>query len=179
MDFYLEQLTKGITSATESLDQDTWSWHPEGKWSAGEIFEHLFLTYTGTIKGFARCLEAGKPLARTPTLADRIRTLVVVGIGYMPGGRKAPKHAAPRGTPREQVIAQVFAKIFEMDAIISQAEAKYGFGTRVLDHPILGPLRGWEWRKFHWVHGRHHLRQICELRRRAAQFAPQGADDSH
>lgn len=179
MDFYLERLTQAITSATESLDRDTWSWRPEAKWSAGEIFEHLYLTYTGTIKGFERCLEAGKPLARTPSLADRMRTLVVVGIGHMPEGRKAPRHAAPRGTPRAQVIAGIFAKISEMDAIISQAEAKYGVGTRVLDHPIIGPLRGWEWRKFHWIHGRHHLRQISELRRRAAQFAPQVADDSH
>ncbi|MGZ4836286.1 MAG: DUF1569 domain-containing protein [Terriglobales bacterium] len=31
-----------------------------------------------------------------------------------------------------------------------------------MDHPFLGPLTADEWRKFHWVHGRHHTRQIRE-----------------
>jgi hypothetical protein len=28
----------------------------------------------------------------------------------------------------------------------------------------LGPLTGAQWRKFHLVHGRHHARQIRQLR---------------
>jgi len=31
-----------------------------------------------------------------------------------------------------------------------------------MDHLFLGPLTANEWRKFHWVHGRHHARQIRE-----------------
>jgi hypothetical protein len=55
-------------------------------------------------------------------------------------------------------------KIAAMDAIIAQAEEKYGKRTRLLDHPILGPLQGREWRKFHWVHGLHHVKQMRALR---------------
>jgi hypothetical protein len=33
-----------------------------------------------------------------------------------------------------------------------------------LDHPILGPLTGGQWRKFHLVHGLHHVKQIRRLR---------------
>jgi hypothetical protein len=29
-----------------------------------------------------------------------------------------------------------------------------------LDHPFIGPLTADQWRKFHWVHGRHHIRQM-------------------
>jgi len=179
MDFYLERLTNGIASATESLDAHTLLWHPEAKWSTAEILEHLYLTYTGTIRGFQRCLEAGNPPARTPSLRDRMRTFLVLGIGHMPKGRKAPKNALPRGISAELVLTDILAKISEMDAVIRQAEAKYGARTPVLDHPILGPLRAREWRKFHWVHGRHHLNQIRKLRRRAAQFPPQVTDPSH
>jgi hypothetical protein len=31
-----------------------------------------------------------------------------------------------------------------------------------MDHLILGPLTAGQWRKFHWVHGQHHARQIRE-----------------
>jgi hypothetical protein len=99
-------------------------------------------------------------MARVPTWTDRMKTCVVVGLGHMPGGRKAPKHSTPRGLPPEQVRREIGTKIAAMDAIIARAEERYGKETRLLDHPILGPLRGREWRKFHWVHGMHHVRQI-------------------
>jgi len=164
MDFYLQRLQNAIASVTEGISADLLQQHPEGNWCTAEILEHLYLTYTGTIKGFERCLEAGKPLARVPTWNDRFRTFVVVGIGHLPEGRTAPKNATPRGLPPEQVLAEVVEKIGAMGAVIAQAEEKYGKHTRLLDHPILGPLQGREWRKFHWVHGQHHINQMRALR---------------
>ncbi len=164
MDFYLQRLQNAIASVTEGISADLLQQHPEGNWCTAEILEHLYLTYTGTIKGFERCLEAGKPLARVPTWNDRFRTFVVVGIGHLPEGRTAPKNATPRGLPPEQVLAEVVEKIGVMGAVIAQAEEKYGKHTRLLDHPILGPLQGREWRKFHWVHGKHHINQMRALR---------------
>ncbi|MGZ7099671.1 MAG: DUF1569 domain-containing protein [Candidatus Angelobacter sp.] len=35
-----------------------------------------------------------------------------------------------------------------------------------MDHPVLGPLTAAEWRKFHLVHGLHHVKQIRSLRER-------------
>ena len=164
MDFYLERLQNAIVSVTEGISAGLLQQHPEGKWCTAEILEHLYLTYTGTIKGFERCLQAGKPLARVPTWNDRLRTFVVVGIGHLPEGRTAPKNATPRGLPPEQVLADVVEKIGAMDAVIAQAEEKYGKCARLLDHPILGPLQGRQWRKLHWVHGLHHVKQMRALR---------------
>jgi len=138
--------------------------HPDGRWCAAEILEHLYLTYRGTVKGAERCLQEGKPLARTPTLQDRVRTAVVVGFGYMPEGRKAPERSTPRGMPAEEVVKAVGPEIAAMDDAIAKCEARFGRGTPILDHPILGPLTARQWRKFHWVHGRHHVKQIWKLR---------------
>jgi Protein of unknown function (DUF1569) len=165
MDFYLQRLQDAIASATKGLSGDALLQHPEGKWSTAEILEHLYLTYTGTIKGFERCLEGGKPLARAPVFMDRVRSFVVVGLSHLPEGRTAPKNTTPRGLPVEQVRSEVAAKISAMDAVIALAEQKYGAQTRLVDHPILGPLRAREWRKFHWVHGNHHVKQIVRLRK--------------
>jgi hypothetical protein len=177
MDFYLQRLQNAIASATEDLSNEALMRHPEGRWCAAEILEHLYLTYTGTVKGFEKCLQAGKPLARVPAWRDRIRTFVVLGLNHLPEGRKAPKNTMPRGLPVDQVRAEVAAKIAAMDAIITLAEEKYGSQTRLLDHPILGPLRARDWRKFHWVHGSHHLKQIRRLRNNVSGGSEPGRDD--
>lgn len=168
MDFYLRRLQDAIRSVTGDMSPEMLGRrpHPE-KWSAAEVLEHLYLTYTGTIKGFENCLAAGKPLARAQTWKDRMRTGLVVGLGYMPEGRKSPKNATPRGLACDRVLAEFAEKIVAMDAVISKAEEKFGSKPPLLDHPILGPLRAQQWRKFHWVHGRHHLKQLERLRREA------------
>jgi DinB family protein len=165
MNFYLQRLQNAIASATKDMTAEMLGRRPHpDKWSAAEVLEHLYLTYTGTIKGFEKCIAAGKPLARVPGWKDRARTFVVVGCRYMPGGRKAPENAMPRGLPPDRVRAEFAEKIAAMDAVIAQAEAKYGSDCQLLDHPILGPLRAGQWRTFHWVHGRHHLKQLQRLR---------------
>jgi hypothetical protein len=158
MDLYLERLQQAIATATRGMTSEELTrhpeGHPEGQWSAAEVLEHLYLTYTGTLKGFERCLKAGKPLASAPTLKQRVSAAVVTEIGYFPKGRKSPETARPKGIPAEKVIADIGPQIAAMDRLIAQCEAQYGARSKVLDHPILGPLTARQWRKFHWVHGR-------------------------
>jgi hypothetical protein len=165
MDAYLQRLQEAIASATHGMSAEDLRRHPEGKWSTAEVLEHLCLTYTGTTKAFERCLNEGKPLARAPLLRDRMSAFVVTGLGHIPEGRKAPQHAQPRGRQVEEVVREIGPRILAMDELIAQCEARFGKRTRLLDHPFLGPLTARQWRKFHWVHGRHHLKQIQKLRK--------------
>jgi hypothetical protein len=167
MDAYLKRLQDAIQSATDGMTAEELRRHPEGKWCTAEILEHLYLTYTGTTKAFERCLQAGQPQVRARGFKDRLRTTVVIGLGHMPEGRKSPKHALPRGMAPEEVAGGIGLRIFAMDAAIAQCETRYGKRTLVLDHPVLGPLTARQWRKFHWVHGRHHVKQIQNLRRQS------------
>ncbi len=164
MDLYLQRLQEAVQSATHGMTTEALTRHPEGKWSAAEILEHLYLTYTGTVKGFQRCLQAAKPLASSPSFMQRVATAVVVGAGHMPNGRKAPENTRPRGMPAEKLLAEILSQIGAMDDVIAQCETRYGRRTKVLDHPILGALTARQWRKFHWVHGQHHVKQILRLR---------------
>jgi hypothetical protein len=84
MDFRLDKLKQSLESAVEGMTTEQLSWHPPGKWCALEVLEHLYLTYTGTIKGFERVMISGKPLASRPSLAHRVLTFVVVGLGHVP-----------------------------------------------------------------------------------------------
>jgi hypothetical protein len=97
MDSRLDKLKKSQDSAVEGMSSEQWRWHPPGKWCAAEVLEHLYLSYTGTIKGFERIMTAGKPLASRASMAQCVRSLVVVGLGHMPAGTKAPAVAVPKG----------------------------------------------------------------------------------
>ena len=109
-------------------------------------------------------MTSGKPLATKASMAHRALTFMMVGLGHMPAGRKAPAVAQPRGLPPEQVRDEIGAKLMAMDAIIAQCEARFGRHVKLLDHPILGPLNAAQWRKVHLVHGRHHQKQLLRLR---------------
>jgi Protein of unknown function (DUF1569) len=171
MDSHLEQLQQAIASATRGMSRqelirhpDSYpKGHPRGKWSAAEVLEHLYLTYTGTIKGLERCLQTGKPLASPITLKQRARITLVIKLGFLPKGKKAPERSTPRGMSPDKVTAEIGSQIATMGELLAQCEARYGARTRVLNHPILGPLTAQQWRKFHWVHGWHHVKQISKL----------------
>src|SRR5205807_9136167 len=61
----------------------------EGKWSAADVLEHLSLTYKGTARGFAKCMQGDRPLATNLRFKQRLGIWVVTGLGYLPGGREA------------------------------------------------------------------------------------------
>lgn len=164
MDPHLQKLREAIASAVEAMSPEQMTSHAPGKWCAAEILEHLYLTYTGTVKGFERVAEAGKSLATMQTWAQRGRTFVVVGLGYLPKGREAPPVARPRGVPPEKVRSEIGPKIAEMDDVIRRCEERLGERKKLLDHPILGALTAAQWRKFHLIHGLHHVKQLRLLR---------------
>ncbi len=112
-------------------------------------------------------MAKGKPLASRASVAQRVLTFVVVGLGHLPAGRKAPAIVQPKGLPVEQVRNEIGEKLAAMDAIIAECEVRFGPWVQVLDHPILGPLTATQFRKLHLVHGRHHLKQLLRLRESA------------
>ena len=105
MDSYLESLQQAIAGATSDMSSEQLTRKLEGKWSAAEVLEHLYLTYTGTQKAFERCLKAGKPLAGIPTFKQRVSaTALVTEFGYFPSGRKSPDMVLPKGMPRKKSL---------------------------------------------------------------------------
>jgi hypothetical protein len=160
----VETTWKLIAGATEGMSAEDLGRHPEGKWSSAQIVEHLLLTHTGTIAGLRKALAAGAPLGGRPTLKQRLSQFVVLDVGFLPGGRKAPALTVPKGAAPEQVVPMDEKALADMDATISECEKRYGDAVKIADHPVLGPLTAAQWRKFHFVHARHHMKQIARLR---------------
>jgi hypothetical protein len=164
MDSKLKRLHDTIAIAIRDMTPDDLTHHPEGKWSTTEVLEHLNLTYTGTIKNLERCLAAGKAGASSDRRSKLWQRLIVTRLGYLPTGRKSPDRVRPHGMPCEQVVAEILRNINRMDSVIRECETRFGKRDAVADHPVLGPFTVSEWRSFHLVHGKHHVKQIVRLR---------------
>jgi DinB superfamily len=166
MNPYFRRLQDAIESATRNMSVAELSQRPaEGKWSSAEILEHLSLTYIGTVRNLERSLTVGRPLEGAPTLKQRVISSLVVDFGYLPNGRKSPEAAEPKGMLAENIIDEINSRIAQLDDVIEKCESKFGKTAFVASHPILGPFTMQQWRKFHWVHGRHHVRQIERMRK--------------
>ena len=163
MDFYLQRALQAIQHETSGMSPDQLGWHEEGKWSAAEILEHLSLTFTSTSKAMESFNVEGSASRKAPTLKQRLIRRIVVDWGYFLSGRSAPDFTRPKGLPPDRAVATICQDIAEMDEKIEACERKYG-NNWLGKHPILGPFRPKHWRKFHYVHTCHHMKQIARLR---------------
>jgi uncharacterized protein DUF1569 len=167
---YLQRVQDAIADATRGMNAKELARHTEGKWSTAEILEHLDRTYTGTALHLQKCLDAGAPTASRAKLAQRFIVGIVVKLGYMPSGRKSPEFALPNGLAPEEILRSIPAHIADMDRVLTECERRFGARRHLADHPLLGPLSTEEWRKLHWVHTRHHMKQIARLKTISLDF---------
>jgi hypothetical protein len=166
MHHHLERCLSFLERATGGLTETQGRARLDGKWSVAEIVEHLDRAYAATAKGLERCLASDRPQASTPTLASRLRVAVVIRAGHFPRGRLAPRAVLPTGTlGLADALASARRSLRALDMAAIGASGRFG-RARVMDHPVIGPLTVDQWRRFHWVHTRHHARQI-EQRRKA------------
>ena len=160
-----------IDEATAGIDNASAATRVDGRWCVAEIVEHLDRTYTGTVKGFERCLGAGVSRASASTLRSRLRVFAILTVGYFPTGIEAPAHVVPTGrVSLQELLEKVRAHLQALDSAAAATETQLGRGP-VMDHPILGPFTVAQWLRFHRIHTRHHQKQILERRRRLQSLA--------
>jgi len=160
----LEQCRSGIRSALDGLSVEHIEASANGKWSIASIVEHLDLTYTANIQGLERRLQRGGPAPRQVTAKQRIRKLIVTRVGRFPTGIDAPAAVRPAGRRFAEVSVVIDPHLLVLDQRLKDVARAFGAHALVLNHPILGPFSVADWRRFHWVHTRHHLRQIQSRR---------------
>jgi len=172
MNEYYRRALAAIDKATQDMTDEELNFHPEGKWSSAEILEHLTMAFAGTAKMFSQAIANGRPLGDVPNAKQRLTSFVVTGLGYFPEGRKAPKHVVPSGSlSGRKAVEQIRADLERLDAMHAECLAKVGERGCVANHPVLGPLTIQQWPRFHWVHTRHHMKQIERLRTMQANGA--------
>ena len=169
----LESVSARISRELNGVDAETSQKHPSDSvhlWSLQQVIEHLLLTYRGTAENLETRLRKGRisrNQRRTPL--QWFLQLMVLSFGYFPQGVPAPDGTVPQpgflaAMDGGSLAEQLRADLSLMDAALDRCRRKFGM-ERVAVHPILGPMRVDQWRRFHAVHTLHHLRQLQRVRR--------------
>jgi hypothetical protein len=173
----LERVVCQIESEVGGLDAETAQLHPKDLpyiWSAQQVVEHLVLGYRMTSRTLESRLNKGR-LARhrKRTWLQWSLQLMILTFGDLPTGVPAAEETTPvpdsfAALDGHQLSDLLRKEIDAMDSLLDQCRRKFGM-ERVATHPLLGPLRVDQWRRFHVVHGYHHLEQLRSI---LAQVAP-------
>jgi hypothetical protein len=173
----LERVVSQIASELRHLDTEATQLHPKGliyKWNTQQVVEHLVMGYRSTTETLETRLRKGR-LSRKHgrTYLQWSLQMMILSFGTMPRGVPALDETMPKPgcfpamSGRE--LSHLLRREMEpMDTALDACRRRFGI-ERVGIHPFLGPLRVDQWRRFHTVHGHHHLTQ---LRAVLAQVAP-------
>lgn len=111
----------------------------------------------------------GPPQVRSASMSEFWKKFLVVDLGILPSGAKSPPTVTPRGDSGPVALERALANLERMDVAIAGAEKRWGTQEAIAMHPVLGPMNSTQWRKFHYVHGHHH---VLQMRKRATSKEP-------
>ncbi|QNI35443.1 DUF1569 domain-containing protein [Edaphobacter albus] len=140
------------------------------RWNIHQIVEHLLLSYSSTVSSLEDRLAKGYPTRVSATPSQRLARFVVITLGYLPSGREAPSITLPQTESPTALFdgatlsSAISADLSSLDLLLDRAEQQF-HSTPCFSHFAFGPLTIQQWRRFHLIHGRHHLRQVLSIRR--------------
>ena len=162
-----DEFSAALAGLSATQTQATPAAHPE-KWSIQQIVEHLLQTYRATITAIQVRLDKRTPTRAAPTLQQRVGQFLVIDLGRFPRGRPAPAAVSPSLPSSlrsgEELVSHLSRELAELETVAAAGERLFA-NRRAVSHMILGPLSLPQWRRFHLIHGRHHMRQIKAIRR--------------
>jgi hypothetical protein len=138
---------------------DDWHRRIPGKWSLAQVLRHLAIGVDYSATTFeARAAKTDMKRRATPRQA--LLRHLILGLGKFPKGGEAPAGSIPEDRPDpEAATAQFRMGVARLEALI-EAWPKPRLTRIFVKHPVLGDLNLPEWVRFHYVHCRHHGRQI-------------------
>jgi len=169
MDQVLQRLDEELGLAVRGLSAQETQWTPmlaPEKWTIQQIVEHLLLSYRSSWLVFQKRIDKAAPTQAKPSLRQRMAQ-AMIGMGYFPRGRQAPAEVSPEPSeihrPGDELARKIEEELTRLDAAASEAERLFG-KRQFATHFVLGPLSARQWRRFHLVHGLHHVKQIRQIR---------------
>jgi heat shock protein HspQ len=180
MHLVLEGVIAQFAAELNGLNAETTQLHPRGlahKWTAQQVVEHLVLDYRKTAQDLEIRLSKGhRPRNRNVTRLQWLLQLMMLSFGVYPRGVPASEEATPvpgsfAAMSGRQLSDLLREEMESMDAALDKCRQKFGM-EKVARHTLLGPMRVDQWRRFHVIHGEHHLVQLRDV---IAQVSPEFA----
>jgi len=159
---YLEQTRDQLLAATKGLSEAQLKFKPApDRWSVIECVEHLTL-----IEGMvSQNVFTKLPAAAAPSAAwdaQKVDALLLAKVPDRSEKFQAPEPAVPTGrwTPAETIDQFVAGR----KQTVAFLESSPDLRGHVVNHPVFGPMDGYEWVIAVAAHTERHTKQILEVK---------------
>lgn len=154
----LDRLEPMVLVPLHGVSGDDWHKAPRGKWTLAQILQHLAIGVD--VVGTTLEQRADKHMCRRAKPHQTVLRHLILGLGAIPGGLKAPAVTKPEDQPDPELIAAQFRMGVEKLRELAGTWPKDLQLNRYVGHPFLGDLNLPEWVRFHYLHCRHHAKQL-------------------
>ena len=168
----IEREIAGLSEATTQLHPDADAHH----WSVQQMVEHLALNYRSTTRNLEAHLAKGHITRnQSRSLVEWTLQLMVLSFGHHPRGVPLLEETSPEAglfpvKNGSELVELLREDLEAMDVALDRCRRKFGM-ERVAVHPMLGPLRVDQWRRFHAIYGMEYLKQLVQVREQVAPRA--------
>jgi hypothetical protein len=155
----LAALEPMVFEQLHGLAPDHWHRAPAGKWSIAQIIAHLAVGVDRSSTVFEERATKKGMIRRTNPGQAVLRHLLLL-LGKFPPRLEAPTVTTPADNPDPDLVSAQFRMGVERFGTLVEAWPPEHQLEVFVAHPFLGDLNLPEWVRFHYLHGRHHSRQI-------------------
>lgn len=145
-----------VCEAVSGLSSETLNRKPaDGKWSAVQIMEHLYLMEKAITAGIIQALASGEDQTTEPKpyqlTLDRSRFMA------------APPHLVPSEEfiPLGDIVARLDQSRSDLKTVLDQSDESL-WSRKLYPHPVFGPMDVAQWVDFIGIHEERHLAQLRE-----------------
>jgi hypothetical protein len=159
---YLAQTREGVIAATRGLSEAQLKFKPApDRWSVAEVVEHLALIEDFIHQGIFDKLPAA-PAPSAAFDAKKVDATVLAAVPDRSTKFQAPEFAVPTGrwTPAEALDHFLAGRTQTVAFLKSTADLR----GHILNHPVFGPMDGYEWILAIAAHTERHTKQILEVK---------------
>jgi hypothetical protein len=159
---YLAETRAGVIEAVKGLSEAQFNFKPApDRWSVAECLEHIAIVENAVLSGVRVRLEKA-PAPSADRDVKQIDALILAKVPDRSTKIQAPPPLAPTGrwTPAA-ALEHFFAG---REQTVNWLKSDTDLRGHSVDHPVLGPLDGYEWILAAAGHSERHTKQILEVK---------------
>ena len=159
---YLADTRSGVIEAVKGLSEAQFNFKPgPDRWSIAECLEHIAIVENAVLSGVRVRLEKG-PAPAADRDVKQIDAMILTTVPDRSTKVKAPAQLVPTGNSAPAANLEHF--LASRQQTVNWLKSDSNLRGHSVDHPVLGPLDGYEWILAAAGHSERHTKQILEVK---------------
>ena len=160
---WLEESRREFLSAIDGVTEQQWKWKPApGRWSVGEIAEHIVLAEASQFGNVKKALSLPANPAwdeETKGKTEKLEAILAPRLGKA----QAPEAIVPKGEMTSGQVRERFERQ-RAEIVKFSSETDLPLKQHTFDNAFFGTLNGYQWLIYAPLHTMRHDKQIAEVK---------------